>query len=358
MRQAQLNAHHIMEMAQVKLSISVHLDFFNYAFGHQGLQQSSQYLKENGGLGLIDFVASLIGTAVADWSLRKPQKRFDSPLLKSVRESLTDYSPDLADYHFQKATANTLELWARPYAQRQAALMARDIVLLLEEYVFPQLKGLNHSWLMLSQPDQLLQKFEEGLVQDVYLPVLNMRIDMEIKGNARYHFDLPCTSEAFQTDNHVARAKDGYHALQVRQFRNDYGFTERPDGIRVDVHANVLVPILPLIEAEYRGLYKGELCWMDERRLVSKTHVRLIDPPAKPAVIEGSDEHEKVFDKGKSKEDVEDSESNSDENVDVVEETKNDGEDSDSSEVVMDMGKAKEVGLTEESPDFSPISIG
>lgn len=97
---------------------------------------------------------------------------------------------------------------------------------------------------------------------------------------------------------------------------------------------------------------------MDERRLVSKAHVRLIDPPAKPAVIEGSDEHEKVVDKGKSKEDVEDSESNSDENVDVVEETKNDGEDSDNSEVVMDKAKAKEVGLTEESPDFSPVLIG
>lgn len=264
-----------------------------------------------------ELVAALIGAAVTLWALQPlPQSNvYNDDLLGEYHSALGKKSKALQSNVLEEATRNYLRRQVKPKLDKFAYTMAVEMLDILRHFIrFDSWNGTRlwpdlarrlrtqefedsdeESLPSLSPPprsprsldimtpyplepaEDARHKFLEGLAKDVFEVALNLRIDMEIKGNAKYRFYFPRYGHALDFKHHIVHHKASNKEIQDPELckkagtRYDYNAEDQPTPART-----ILIGLTPRIEGHFKDTRDGP--WREEWITICKGRVHLWKP--------------------------------------------------------------------------------
>lgn len=270
-------------------------------------------------LQVLELVAALIGAAVTNWALRPlPQGKICNKSLAAKYLSLLGTkSKALQSILLQNATHVYLRDQVKPVLGKYAHSMATEMLHLLRHFIPFESQKTRKLWPEQIQaeattdstysdgedtlpsvsphglspsstnvtiqyppnpPDDPKQVYLEGLAKDVFEYALNLRVDMEMKGNAEYRFFFPFSGAALDFKQHIAQCKANNRVFPDYELCTEagipYDYENRED--HQTPARSIIVGLTPVVEGRFKDAHDGP--WREEWETVCKSRVHLWRP--------------------------------------------------------------------------------
>lgn len=284
------------------------------------------------------FVEALIGAAVTKWALQPmPQGEIHNyGLLYEYNEWLGEKSKTLQSFALEEATREYLRNQVKPTLSEYGHSMATEMLHILRHFIPLEVQKVQQLWPeqarataitqvdnsedegslpTLSPPPQSppnltintqwppkppkdpKQVFFEGLWMDVFEKALDLRVEMEIKGNAQYRFYFPLADTALNFEHHVAHYKTTNVEISEKLLCREAGMRYlHHSDYKPTPPRTILVGLSPVIKGYFKDFRDGP--WRGEWVTICQGRVHLWKPnkerelASRPLVEEGEEDIE------------------------------------------------------------------
>lgn len=269
-------------------------------------------------LQVVGFVMGLIGAAVTRWALLPiPQGHTEDGVLGELNIWLASQSKSLQSNALQIAVREYLRKSIKPKLSKYAHTMATEMLHLLRHFVpleshktrslWPQqvsalsasdLQNLEENDSSLSPsspppshsksanitqypprpPEDPKEVFLNTLSTEIFERALNLRVAMEMQGNAKYSFFFPRSGSALRFDEHITHLKTSKEVYQDSYICRDAGISydhSKKERKRTPART-VLLGLTPRVEGRFRDRRDGR--WNEQCITVCKGRVNLWEP--------------------------------------------------------------------------------